>query len=128
MDKHILPPDHVKERPCFDLQSIALSSGESLSALTDQEVDDLCHVDLLKGFPKLPKSGMDDSQLAACERMLTKSLAIVQVGSSTIYVMATSLLRLNTKPSSSKLTLYLVDRAHPVLVRRLLLSKFLKSC
>ncbi|KAI9648909.1 hypothetical protein NHQ30_001475 [Ciborinia camelliae] len=78
MDKNVLPPDHLKQRPCFDLRSIALSSEEHLSGLTDEEEEKLRHVDLLKGFPDLPKSGMDDSQLAACERMLTQSLAIVQ--------------------------------------------------
>lgn len=79
MDKNISPPDHLKERPCFDLRSIALSRDERLDGLTDEEDENLCHVDLLKGFPNLPKSGMDDSQLAACQRMLTQSLAIVQV-------------------------------------------------
>ncbi|KAF7922083.1 uncharacterized protein EAE98_008294 [Botrytis deweyae] len=78
MDRDILPPDHIKERPCLDLRSIALSSGDHLSDLTDEEDEKLCHVDVLKEFPILPKSGMDDSQLAACKRMLTQSLAIVQ--------------------------------------------------
>ncbi|TGO36001.1 hypothetical protein BHYA_0138g00140 [Botrytis hyacinthi] len=78
MDRDILPPDHINERPCLDLRSIALSSGDHLSDLTDEEDENLCHVDVLKEFPILPKSGMDDSQLAACKRMLTQSLAIVQ--------------------------------------------------
>ncbi|KAF7955588.1 hypothetical protein EAE96_004514 [Botrytis aclada] len=78
MDRDILPPDHIKERPCLDLRSIALSSGDHLSDLTDEEHENLCHVNVLKEFPILPKSGMDDSQLAACKRMLTQSLAIVQ--------------------------------------------------
>ncbi|KAF5877161.1 putative dead box helicase protein [Botrytis fragariae] len=78
MDRDILPPDHIKERPCLDLRSIALSSGHHFSDLTDEEDETLCHVDVLKEFPILPKSGMDDSQLAACKRMLTQSLAIVQ--------------------------------------------------
>lgn len=79
MDGDILPPNHIKERPCLDLRSIALSSGDHLSDLTDEEDENLCHVNVLKEFPTLPKSGMDDSQLAACKRMLTQSLAIVQV-------------------------------------------------
>ncbi|KAF7871976.1 uncharacterized protein EAF02_009081 [Botrytis sinoallii] len=78
MDRDILPPDHIKERPCLDLRSIALSSGDHLSDLTEEEDEKLCHVDVLVEFPILPKSGMDDSQLAACKRMLTQSLAIVQ--------------------------------------------------
>ncbi|QSZ36966.1 hypothetical protein DSL72_009058 [Monilinia vaccinii-corymbosi] len=78
MDKNISPPNHLRERPYYDLRSIALSSNENLSGLTDEEEEDLCHVDLSKGFPNLPKSGMDDSQRAACHRMLTQSLAIVQ--------------------------------------------------
>ncbi|KAJ8069476.1 hypothetical protein OCU04_003129 [Sclerotinia nivalis] len=78
LDKNILPPDHIKERPCLDLRSISISSNEHFSALTDEEEENLCHVDVLKEFPNLPKSGMDDSQLAACKRMLTQSLAIVQ--------------------------------------------------
>ncbi|KAB8296756.1 hypothetical protein EYC80_002173 [Monilinia laxa] len=78
MDKIISTPDHLKERPFFDLRSIALSSEERLSGLTDEEEENLCHVNLLKGVPTLPKSGMDDSQLTACQRMLTQSLAIVQ--------------------------------------------------
>ena len=79
MDKDVLPPDYIKSRPRLDLRSIALSSDEHLAGLTDEEEDELCHFDVLKGFPVLPKSGMDDSQLAACKRMLTQSLAIVQV-------------------------------------------------
>ncbi|RAL58656.1 hypothetical protein DID88_003020 [Monilinia fructigena] len=78
MEKNISSPNHLKERPCFDLRSIALSIEERLSGLTDEEDENLCHVDLLKGVPTLPKSGMDDSQMTACQRMLTKSLAIVQ--------------------------------------------------
>lgn len=79
MDKNVLPPDYIKLRPCLDLRSIALSSDEHLAGLTNEEEEELCHFDILKGFPVLPKSGMDDSQLAACKRMLTQSLAIVQV-------------------------------------------------
>jgi len=35
-------------------------------------------VDILTSFPNVTKSSMDRSQMAACERMLTKKLAIVQ--------------------------------------------------
>ncbi|KAK8902165.1 hypothetical protein QC760_009643 [Botrytis cinerea] len=78
LDRDILPPNYIKEKPCLDLRSIALSSGDYLSNLTDEEDEKLSHVNVLKEFPILPKSGMDDSQLAACKRMLTQSLAIVQ--------------------------------------------------
>jgi helicase required for RNAi-mediated heterochromatin assembly 1 len=39
----------------------------------------LYEVNVLKGkFPEIPNSGMDASQMSACKRMLTSSLAIVQ--------------------------------------------------
>lgn len=40
--------------------------------------DDLQNVNVLKSFPAIPESGMDSSQLKACEMMLTKRVAVVQ--------------------------------------------------
>ncbi|PQE15630.1 DEAD box helicase protein [Rutstroemia sp. NJR-2017a BBW] len=76
MNKDITAPNTLKERSHLDLRSIARLDPDE--PLTRDEDDELCSYDVLDKFPSLPKSGMDESQLAACERMLTKSLAIVQ--------------------------------------------------
>jgi hypothetical protein len=82
MNKDITAPNNLRERPHLDLRSIARLDPDE--PLTRDEDDELCSYDVLDKFPPLPKSGMDESQLAACERMLTKSLAIVQVSSMVI--------------------------------------------
>src|SRR3954471_24952435 len=74
MDKDISVPNTLKERPHLDLRSIARLDPDE--PLTRDEDEELCGYNVLDKFPSLPKSGMDESQLAACERMLTKSLAI----------------------------------------------------
>lgn len=79
MDKEISAPNTLKERPHLDLRPIARLDPDE--PLTRDEDEELCNCNVLAKFPSLPKSGMDESQLAACERMLTKSLAIVQVSS-----------------------------------------------
>lgn len=43
-----------------------------------QDESEFLNVDILKGFPALPQSPMDDSQMSALERMLAKRVAIVQ--------------------------------------------------
>lgn len=54
-----------------------LSESDAWSATTPDETD-LQNVDVLEGFPTVPKSGMDASQTSALERMITKKVAIVQ--------------------------------------------------
>jgi helicase required for RNAi-mediated heterochromatin assembly 1 len=51
-----------------------------LSVLSGSEEDSLQlqNVNVLEKFPEIPSSGMDSSQMLACERMLTKRIAIVQ--------------------------------------------------
>lgn len=43
-----------------------------------QDESDFLNVDILMGFPALPGSGMDASQISALKRMLTSCVAIVQ--------------------------------------------------
>lgn len=54
-----------------------LSESDAWSATTPDETD-LQNVDVLEGFPTVPKSGMDASQTSALERMITRKVAIVQ--------------------------------------------------
>jgi helicase required for RNAi-mediated heterochromatin assembly 1 len=59
----------------------------NLTSLIPKDIDvatqaaegvDYYNADVLQGFPKIPCSGMDESQLQACERMITKQVSIVQ--------------------------------------------------
>jgi len=58
----------------MDLSSLDRKSDPTL----DQDTDPLVNIDVLRQFPKNIDSGMDKSQLLACEKMLTSRVAIVQ--------------------------------------------------
>lgn len=50
-------------------------TGAELKVFYDPTLN---NVDVLQNFPSIPNSGMDDSQMNACKRMLTSRVAIVQ--------------------------------------------------
>ncbi|SLM34912.1 P-loop containing nucleoside triphosphate hydrolase [Lasallia pustulata] len=67
VEKEVSPPVYVAQQPLTNLSS-ALSS----------ETDKYLNVDVLNAWPENPPSELDDSQLAALQRIMTKRLAIVQ--------------------------------------------------
>jgi helicase required for RNAi-mediated heterochromatin assembly 1 len=77
LDLEIDPPEYLKEHAILDLSSLILpGAGDDWSLSVPEET--LQNVDVLKGFPTLPRSGMDASQTSALERMITKRVAVVQ--------------------------------------------------
>ena len=65
--KEVAPPGYVEHQPLTDLSS----------AFTSQ-TDEYLNVNVLNAWPDDPPSELDDSQLAALQRIVTKRLAIVQ--------------------------------------------------
>lgn len=49
-----------------------------LTKIPANEELDIINADVLQGFPNIPYSGMDESQMKACESMVTKKISIVQ--------------------------------------------------
>src|ERR1700721_2140968 len=84
MDRDIRPPPYVENQPFMNLDS--LTNGGSGNDVDDErhkqpsttDNTSLDNVNILDTWPKIHQSGMDVSQLAACKRMLTKTIAIVQ--------------------------------------------------
>lgn len=68
LDTDVQAPAYILEQPCLDLTSLEQSDGDL----------DLFNINVLRGLPKGIKTTMDESQLAACEDMLTKSVAVIQ--------------------------------------------------
>jgi helicase required for RNAi-mediated heterochromatin assembly 1 len=62
----------------MDLSSLVPSDADNSWNSTGSEESDLLNVDVLEGFPALPKSAMDASQISALERIITKRVAVVQ--------------------------------------------------
>jgi helicase required for RNAi-mediated heterochromatin assembly 1 len=77
LDQDVGAPTYLEEKPILDLSSLVPEAGDPSSGAESDRAD-LYNVDVLEGFPKIAKSGMDDSQALACQRMLTTRLAIVQ--------------------------------------------------
>ncbi|KAI9731863.1 MAG: hypothetical protein M1818_007728 [Claussenomyces sp. TS43310] len=75
LNKLVSAPDFLKLQSLTNLNSLV---GDS--PLTDGFVDDgtLDNVDILADWPNIEGTKLDDSQLAALRRILTKQLAIVQ--------------------------------------------------
>lgn len=61
-------PRYVKDRPMLDLSSVLIGNDQQAPG----------SVDVLNAWPKKPQSSMDESQLEALRRILTKQLALVQ--------------------------------------------------
>ena len=67
VEKEVSSPVYVAQQPLTNLSS----------AFTSQ-TDEYLNVDVLNAWPEDPPSELDDSQLAALQRIITKRLAIVQ--------------------------------------------------
>ena len=66
LDNNIRAPNYVEEHPLNDLSSALHNENESFG------------VNILDEWPELPESKLDQSQLTALRRILTKRLAIIQ--------------------------------------------------
>jgi helicase required for RNAi-mediated heterochromatin assembly 1 len=76
----VQPPTYLEEHPYLNLNTLVRpdvdpETGEEMPALNEPSLN---NVNVLENFPHIPNSGMDDSQMKACQRMLTSKLAIVQ--------------------------------------------------
>lgn len=69
LEPEIPPPDYIKENPIFDLSPVFPDEP------SDSEVK---NVDVLGEWPKVKETSMDQNQLSALRRMITRRLAIVQ--------------------------------------------------
>lgn len=78
LDLDIDPPKYLKEHSILDLSSLVPSDADDSWNSTTSEQSDLLNVDVLKGFPALPESDMDASQISALKRIITKRVAVVQ--------------------------------------------------
>lgn len=75
-------PPYLQDKPFLNLSSLKTSLVESadLDLTESDRLEDapMYSRDVINDFPKDIKCDMDDSQLKACESMLTKEIAIVQ--------------------------------------------------
>ncbi|OWP00699.1 hypothetical protein B2J93_1084 [Marssonina coronariae] len=76
LDADVENPEYILENPYLDLTSLERPVTEE--AMLSQASPSLFNVNVLEKFPTDIKSGMDMSQMMACENILTKSLALVQ--------------------------------------------------
>lgn len=76
LDQDIKAPRYIENQPLMDLSSLE-QKDESADAKSNN-LDRHINVDVLRDFPKDLVSGMDKSQMLACEKMLTNRVAIVQ--------------------------------------------------
>ena len=67
VEKEVAPPHYVAQQPLTNLSSTFTA-----------QTDDFLNVNVLEAWPQNPPSELDESQLAALERIVTKRLAIVQ--------------------------------------------------
>ena len=56
----------------------SLEKKVDIPSVTENDPDRFINVDVLRNFPNSMNSGMDKSQMSACEMMLTSRIAIVQ--------------------------------------------------
>jgi helicase required for RNAi-mediated heterochromatin assembly 1 len=80
LDNDVQPPKFLEEHPYLNLNALVRTeldpeTGVEMPALNDPSLN---NVNVLENFPHIPNSGMDDSQMKACKRMLTSELAIIQ--------------------------------------------------
>jgi helicase required for RNAi-mediated heterochromatin assembly 1 len=82
LDGDIGAPDYLEENSFLNLSSLVReetdSTAQQPASLSEEEDGSLYNANMLDGFPNIPSSGMDDSQMAACQRMVTKKVSIVQ--------------------------------------------------
>lgn len=100
LDPDVKGPEFLEEDPYMNLES--LIHNDEHNALADNNLHALRDVDVLRNFPRELKTDMDESQMAACESMLTKRVAIVQgppgTGKTFISVSALRVLIENLRP------------------------------
>ncbi|RFU29613.1 hypothetical protein B7463_g6744, partial [Scytalidium lignicola] len=73
LDPTIEPPPYLKENPFMDLTSLVSTYEDDKYILKQFE-----NVNVLESIPHIHHSTMDVSQMEACTRMFTMSLAIIQ--------------------------------------------------
>jgi helicase required for RNAi-mediated heterochromatin assembly 1 len=83
LNKSIGAPKLVEEQPRMNLKSlIPVKGGEEEEyengLLIEEDEELLENVDVLSSWPKIDMTSLDQSQMSALRRMLTKKLAIVQ--------------------------------------------------
>jgi helicase required for RNAi-mediated heterochromatin assembly 1 len=84
LDNDIGAPDWLEEQRLLDLTSLIHPESDidpvtlRPKPIPTEEEAVLYNADVLQGFPSIPSSGMDESQMSACERMVTKKVSIVQ--------------------------------------------------
>jgi len=72
LDNDIPAPAYLQENPYVDITSLCSNVGLD-------ELESLQNFNILENnLPQVQSSTMDNSQLNACQRILTKSLAVVQ--------------------------------------------------
>ena len=93
MQERVSAPAYVQEQPLKDLSPALPESDRHIN------------VDVLNGWPELPISSLDESQLTSLRRILTKRLAIVQgppgTGKTYVSVVALQILLSNMDNSDS---------------------------
>lgn len=77
MDADVKAPAYVEDNPFMNLSSLQ-RKDEDLPRMGPSEPDPLENVDALREFPKNIDCDMDESQMKACEKILTNRVAIVQ--------------------------------------------------
>ncbi|KAG0650451.1 Helicase required for RNAi-mediated heterochromatin assembly 1, partial [Hyphodiscus hymeniophilus] len=78
LNQDIGAPEWLEKQRFLNLTSLIQQDLTSTTPIPAEEELALVNADILEGFPKIPSSGMDVSQLQACERMITKKVSIVQ--------------------------------------------------
>jgi helicase required for RNAi-mediated heterochromatin assembly 1 len=76
----IQPPPYIEENPEMNLNGLVRAEVDAATGAAGKPSDEpsLYNVNVREGIPDIPSSGMDESQQQACQRILTKKLAIVQ--------------------------------------------------
>ncbi|CZT50736.1 uncharacterized protein RSE6_11778 [Rhynchosporium secalis] len=79
LDPSVEAPLYIQHDPIKNLSYLERSAQENDGLILLPSTDtSLSAVDVLTNFPKDFKCGMDQSQISACQNMITKRLAIVQ--------------------------------------------------
>jgi helicase required for RNAi-mediated heterochromatin assembly 1 len=76
LDRDIKAPSYIEDQPFMNLSS--LEQKDDIPSAMENDLERYTNVDALRNFPTSMNSGMDKSQMSACETMLTTRIAIVQ--------------------------------------------------
>lgn len=101
MEKDVEPPAYLQRYPELDLVNLSISDPDEPAPR--DVIEELESVNVLTDFPETPVSSMDESQMRALKRMLTKRVAIVQgppgTGKTFTSVSALKVMLANTAPN-----------------------------